>query len=136
VIAVLARGDGKMSSIHTLQTRLKDVSASLNEISPLINRLKDFTLAIGQGDEARLELGTEIHSRLKEAEEDMELLKEEVEILEGAGSSRRKGGENGNKGAERRRVIGLAERLTADVKRYVWIALLPEVIAPNFHLRL
>lgn len=106
-------------SIHTLQTRLKDVSTSLNEIQPLINRLKNFTLAIGQGDEARLELGTEIHSRLKEAEEEMELLTEEVEMLKGAGNNRRKGGENGDKDAERRRVIGIAERLTTDVKRYV-----------------
>jgi hypothetical protein len=98
---------------------LKDVSASLNEIHALINRLKTFTHAIGQGDEARLELGVEIHTRLKGAEEEMELLKEEVEVLEGTGNNRRKGGETGEKDSEKRRVIGLAERLTAELKKYV-----------------
>ncbi|KAL1968296.1 hypothetical protein VTN77DRAFT_2131 [Rasamsonia byssochlamydoides] len=106
-----------MSSTHVLQTRLKEVSASLNEVHTLVNRLKNFTASIGQGDEARLELGAEIHARLKEAEEEMELLKVEVEILESTGTTKRKGAETGEKDAEKRRVVGLAERLTEELKR-------------------
>ncbi|KAH8694055.1 hypothetical protein BGW36DRAFT_418639 [Talaromyces proteolyticus] len=106
-----------MSSIHILQNRLKDVSDSLNAIKPLINRLRNFTHAVGQGDEARVELGAEVHSRLKVVEEETELLNVEVESLEGTGNSRRKTGENAEKEAEKRRVIGFAEKLTADLKR-------------------
>ncbi|CRG88271.1 hypothetical protein PISL3812_05300 [Talaromyces islandicus] len=105
------------SSIHLLQTRLKEVSASLNEIKPLINRLKNFTHAVGQGDEARLELGAEIHSRLKAVEEESELLNVEVEVLEGAGSSKRKGSDNSEKETEKKRVIGLVVKLTTDLKK-------------------
>jgi hypothetical protein len=108
-----------MSSTHILQTRLKEVSASLNEIHTLVKRLKNFTVSIGQGDEARLELGAEIHARLKEAEEETEILKVEVEVLESTGNSKRKGGENGEKDAERRRVVNLSERLTEELKRSV-----------------
>ncbi|OKL57609.1 hypothetical protein UA08_07295 [Talaromyces atroroseus] len=104
-------------SIHTLQARLKDTASSLGETKPLIERLRNFTHAIGQGDEARLELGAEIHSRLKNVEDEMEILNVEVESLEEPGQSRRKGNENMEKSAERKRVIGLAERLTADLKR-------------------
>jgi hypothetical protein len=107
------------SSIHLLQTRLKEVSASLNEIKPLINRLRNFTHAVGQGDEARLELGAEIHSRLKIVEEESELLNVEVEVLEGAGSSKRKTSDNSEKEAEKKRVIGLVAKLAADLKKCV-----------------
>lgn len=116
-----------MSSIHPLQTRLKNLSASLNEIQPLIDRLRNFTHAIGQGDEARLELGSEIHSRLKEAEEEMELLRVEVDMLESAGTARRRGGgEPDDRDAERKRVVSLAEKLTGDLKRCVHISFLLE----------
>jgi prefoldin subunit 5 len=107
------------SSIHLLQTRLKEVSASLNEIKPLINRLSNFTHAVGQGDEARLELGAEIHSRLKIIEEESELLNVEVEVLEGAGSSKRKTSDNSEKETEKKRVIGLVAKLTTDLKKCV-----------------
>lgn len=110
-----------MSSLHPLQTRLKNLSASLNDIQPLIDRLRNFTHAIGQGDEARLELGSEIHSRLKEAEEEMELLRVEVDMLESAGTARRRGsGDPDDRDAERKRVVSLAEKLAADLKRCVY----------------
>lgn len=106
-----------MSSIHTLQARLKDTASSLSEAKPLIDRLRNFTHAVGQGDEARLELGAEIHSRLKNVEDEMEILNVEVEGLEEPGQGKRKANENVEKDAEKKRVIGLAERLTADLKR-------------------
>lgn len=106
-----------MSSTFALQTRLKELSAALGQIHPLVNRLRNFTAAIGQGDEARLELGAEIHARLKEAEEEMELLKVEVEALETGVGSRRKGADSAEKDAERERVVGMAERLGEDLKR-------------------
>jgi len=109
------------SSVHLLQARLKEVSASLNEIRPLIDRLRNFTHAVGQGDEARLELGSEIHSRLKVVEEESELLNVEVEVLESAGSSRKKTSDSSEKEAEKRRVIGLVGKLASDLKKYIAI---------------
>ncbi|PYH35758.1 putative protein transport membrane glycoprotein Sec20 [Aspergillus neoniger CBS 115656] len=105
-----------MSGITDLQARLKELSTALSHIHPLVSRLKGFTTAVGQGDQPRLELGTEIHTRLKEAEEQLELLKVEVEALETAADTRRKGVDN-EKESERERVIALAGRLADDLKR-------------------
>jgi hypothetical protein len=55
---------------------------------------------------------------LKEAEEQMELLKVEVEALE-TGTEHRRKGQNSEKEAERERVVALAGRLAEDLKRYV-----------------
>ncbi|KAJ5306510.1 hypothetical protein N7508_005525 [Penicillium antarcticum] len=79
-----------MSSTAGLQGRLKELSTSLGQIQPLVNRLHDFTASIGQGDEARLELGSEIHSRLKDAEQELELLRVDVEALDTGTDSRPK----------------------------------------------
>ena len=100
----------------TLHSRLKDLSASLGQIHPLVYRLRNFTPAVGQGDEARLELGTEIHILLKEAEEQIELLRMEVEALEISMENRRKGMDS-EKEAEKERIVVLAGRLTEDLKR-------------------
>ncbi|GAD99680.1 Sec20 domain protein [Paecilomyces variotii No. 5] len=105
-----------MASVFALQTRLKELSATISQIHPLINRLRNFTAAIGQGDEARLELGAEIHARLKETEEEMELLKVDVDALESA-PIKRKGFDFGEKEAERERVVAMARRLDEDLKR-------------------
>ncbi|PYH92739.1 hypothetical protein BO71DRAFT_451212 [Aspergillus ellipticus CBS 707.79] len=105
-----------MSSIADLQLRLKELSAALGQLQPLVSRLSTFTTAVGQGDQARLELGTEIHTRLKEAEDQLELLKVEIEDLETGSDSRRKGLDN-EKESEKERVVALAGRLTADLKR-------------------
>lgn len=112
-----------MSSTSSLHTRLKELSASLGQIHPLVDRLRTFTTAIGQGDEARLELGTEIHSLLKDAEGQMELLKVEVEVLESKTENRRKGVDS-EKEEERGRILALAGRLEEDLKRYVLVTLL------------
>ena len=109
-------------STTPLQSRLKELSGALGQIHPLIDRLRNFTASIGQGDEARLELGAEIHSRLKEAEEDMELLRDEVEALKSGTENRRKAIDD-EKEAEKERVVSLAGRLDGDLKRLVFCSL-------------
>ncbi|KAF9892895.1 hypothetical protein FE257_000487 [Aspergillus nanangensis] len=105
-----------MSSPSILQSRLKELSTSLAQIHTLVSRLRNLTTAVGQGDEARLELGTEIHSLLKDAEEQLELLRVDVEVLDTSTESRRKGVDN-EKELERERIVSLAARLTEDLKK-------------------
>ncbi|KAE8134214.1 hypothetical protein BDV38DRAFT_273726 [Aspergillus pseudotamarii] len=105
-----------MSFISALQARLKELSTSLAQIHPLVSRLRNFTTAVGQGDEARLELGAEIHSLLKETEIQLEVLRVDVEALETAPEGRRKGVDN-EKELERERVVALAGRLAEDLKK-------------------
>ncbi|PLN82316.1 Sec20-domain-containing protein [Aspergillus taichungensis] len=99
-----------------LQSRLKQLSTALAHIHPLVSRLRNFTTAVGQGDEARLELGAEIHAHLKETEQQLELLRVEVEALETGADTRRKGQDN-EKELERERVVALAGRLADDLKK-------------------
>ncbi|KAL5337275.1 P-loop containing nucleoside triphosphate hydrolase protein [Aspergillus crustosus] len=106
-----------MSTVSALQSRLKELSTALAQIHPLVSRLHNFTTAVGQGDEARIELGGEIHSRLKDAEDELELLKDDVDSLETSTDSRRKGYDS-DKETEKERVIALARRLADDLKRY------------------
>ncbi|KAI9376324.1 P-loop containing nucleoside triphosphate hydrolase protein [Aspergillus egyptiacus] len=105
-----------MSTVSVLQSRLKELSTALAQIQPLVSRLHNFTVAVGQGDEARLELGTEIHSRLKDAEHELELLQVDVDALDTATDTRRKGLDS-EKEAERERVVALTRRLTDELKR-------------------
>ena len=105
-----------MSTVSVLQTRLKELSTALAQIHPLVSRLQNFTTAIGQGDEARLELGGEIHSRLKDAEDELELLKDDVDALETAPDTRKKSVDS-EKETEKERVIALARRLANDLKK-------------------
>ncbi|BCS22341.1 putative protein transport membrane glycoprotein Sec20 [Aspergillus puulaauensis] len=105
-----------MSTISVLQTRLKELSAALTQIQPLVSRLHTFSVTVGQGDEARLELGGEIHSRLKDAEDELELLKDDVDALETQTDSRRKGMDS-EKETEKERAVALARRLANDLKK-------------------
>ncbi|KAL4960597.1 putative protein transport membrane glycoprotein Sec20 [Aspergillus stella-maris] len=105
-----------MSTVSALQARLKELSTALAQIHPLVSRLQNFTTAIGQGDEARLELGGEIHSRLKDAEDELELLKDDVDALETAPDTRKKSVDY-EKETEKERVIALARRLANDLKK-------------------
>ncbi|KAL4755492.1 hypothetical protein BDW72DRAFT_200103 [Aspergillus terricola var. indicus] len=105
-----------VSTVSALQTRLKELSTSLAQIHPLVSRLHNFTTAVGQGDDARLELGAVIHSRLKDAEDELELLKDDVDDLEATTDSRRRG-VGLDKETEKERVIALARRLANDMKR-------------------
>lgn len=112
-----------MSTTAALQARLKELSATLGQIQPLVERLRNFTASIGQEDEARVELGSEIHGRLKDAEEELELLRVEVEALDPGSDSRRKSTvASGEKEAERERVVAMAGRLSEDLKRWVCFA--------------
>ncbi|KAL4901330.1 hypothetical protein BDW74DRAFT_170260 [Aspergillus multicolor] len=105
-----------MSTLPALQSRLKELSTALAQIHPLVSRLQNFTTAIGQGDDARLELGGEIHSRLKEAEDELELLKDDVDALEATTDTRRKGVDS-EKETEKERVVAMARRLAKDLKK-------------------
>lgn len=105
-------------SATTLQSRLKEFSAAQSQIHLLIDRLRGFNASIGQGDKARLELGAELHARLKEAEEEMELLRDEANAL-GTGTENRRRGLDNEKEAEKERVVSLAQKLAMDLKRLV-----------------
>ncbi|KAL4992032.1 hypothetical protein BDW68DRAFT_184397 [Aspergillus falconensis] len=104
-----------MSTVSVLQTRLKELSTALAQIHPLVSRLRNFTTAIGQGDDARLDLGAVIHSRLKDAEDELELLKDDVDALDVTTDSRKKCVDS-EKETEKERVIALARRLANDLK--------------------
>ncbi|KAJ5769348.1 hypothetical protein N7520_003907 [Penicillium odoratum] len=106
-----------MSTTGALQGRLKTLSASIVQIQPLIDQLRNFT-PTENGDEARLELGAEIHAGLKDAENGLELLRIEVEALDsGSDSRRRQSVASGEKEAEKERVVMLAGRLADDLKK-------------------
>lgn len=108
-----------MSSVTALQTRLKELSNTLGQIQPLLDRLRNFTTAIGQGNEARLELGAEIRAQLKEAEAEFELLREEVNALKSDSNRWKKSATDADKETEKERVIFMAGRLEDDLKRWV-----------------
>ncbi|KAL4974981.1 P-loop containing nucleoside triphosphate hydrolase protein [Aspergillus desertorum] len=105
-----------MSTVSALQTRLKGLSTALAEIHPLVSHLHNYTAAVGQGDNARLELGAVIHSRLKDAEDELELLKDDVDALEATTDGKRKSMDS-EKEAEKERVIAMARRIGNDLKR-------------------
>jgi hypothetical protein len=106
-----------MSPTTALQGRLKELSAAQGQIQPLVTRLNEFTVSIGQGDEVRLELGSEIHSRLKDAEQELELLRVEVEALEIGDNKRKASAVHGEKEAEKERIVAMMGRLAEDLKR-------------------
>ncbi|KAJ5692574.1 hypothetical protein N7462_001997 [Penicillium macrosclerotiorum] len=107
-----------MSTTAALHARLKELSTTLGQIHPLVDRLRNFTASLGQGDEARVELGSEIHSRLKDAEDELELLRGEADALAAGSDSRRKSSVNGgDKEAEKERVIAMTGRLAEDLRR-------------------
>ncbi|KAF3390597.1 Replication factor C subunit 2 [Penicillium rolfsii] len=107
-----------MSTAAALHARLKELSTTLSQIQPLVDRLRNFTASIGQGDEARLELGAEIHSQLKDAEGELELLRGDIEVLDTGSEGRRKSAVNGaEKEAEKERIVAMAGRLADELKR-------------------
>lgn len=93
-----------------VQTRLTSVSTTYKQTIPLIHRLHSWTSSPGQGDDARLELSAEIHHRLREMEEEMELLRVEVEPLESITGNRRRGGE------DREEIVAVMGRLEEDMR--------------------
>lgn len=102
-----------------LQGRLKELSATLGQTKPLIDQLRNYTPS-EKGDEARVQLGAEIHAGLKEAEDELELLRIEVEALGTSSDNRRKKSvASGEKEAEKERVVIMAGRLADDLKKWV-----------------
>jgi protein transport protein SEC20 len=109
------------STTQSLTTRLTTLSESNKAIGQLIQRLAklDFqpgsqSLSTDEGD-VRLELSAEIHESLKGIEEDLELVRQEVEDVVGSGNStpRRK---DSKTESERSRLAVLLARLTEDLK--------------------
>lgn len=107
-----------------LYSRLTELSTTHKQTIPLIHRLQNISSAVGQGDDARLELGAEIHIRLKDLEDQLEVLRVDVEQLEAVGNGKRDNNNNSNnntkneKEAERTRVIALMKKLEEDLKRF------------------
>ncbi|PGH14899.1 hypothetical protein AJ79_02762 [Helicocarpus griseus UAMH5409] len=109
-----------------LESRITALSTTHKQTIPLIHRLQNLPTTPGTGDDARLELGAEIHLRLKEMEEQMELLRVELEQLDSTTSTRssnwRRGdngsgsGGAGTKEAERVRVVVVVGKLEEDLK--------------------
>lgn len=109
------------STTQTLTTRLTALSESNKALGQLIQRLAklDFQpgsqpLSSEEGD-VRLELSAEIHESLKGIEEDLELLRQEVEdVVGGINSSARR--RDCKTESERSRLAVLLARLTEDLK--------------------
>jgi hypothetical protein len=109
------------STTQTLTTRLNTLSESNKALGQLIQRLAklDFQpgsqpLGTEEGD-VRLELSAEIHESLKGLEEDLELLRQEVEDVVGGTNSSARRRDSRNE-AERSRLAVLLARLTEDLK--------------------
>lgn len=109
------------STTQTLSKRLTALSDSNKTILQLVQRLAKLDFQPGsqplkeeEGD-IRLELSAEIHESLKGIEEDLELLRQEVEDFVDAGgnSGRRR---DSSKEGERSRLAVLLVRLTEDLK--------------------
>jgi hypothetical protein len=98
---------------HRLQSQLASVASTYKQTIALIHRLHGFTSAVGQGDEARLELAAEIHHRLKEMEETMELLRVEIEPLASTAYKRR---ESEPKETQKEQVVATMRKLDEDLK--------------------
>ncbi|RAR10126.1 sec20 domain-containing protein [Stemphylium lycopersici] len=110
------------STTHTLTKRLNSLSESNKAVGQLIQRLAKLDFQPGsqpldtaeEGD-VRLELSAEIHESLKGIEEELELLRQEVEdvTLQGGITGRRR---DSSKDSERNRLAILLARLTEDLK--------------------
>lgn len=97
-----------------LHSRLKKLSQVYREVSQLTTRLSKLSPQPGDREEERVEFGAEIHQSLKEAEEDFELLKQELEdITTGSAGGRRKDSE---KEREQLSLVTEVGRLGEDLK--------------------
>lgn len=108
---------------QALTTRLTALSESNKAVGQLIQRLAKLDFQPGsqpvnseEGD-VRLELSAEIHESLKGIEEDLELLRQEVEDVVGIGNGfgRRR---DSKTESERSRLAVLQARLTEDLRAY------------------
>lgn len=109
------------ATTQSLATRLTALSESNKALAQLIQRLAKLDFQPGsqpldteEGD-VRLELSAEIHDSLKGIEEDLELLRQEVEDVIGSGNTSARRRESKTEG-ERSRLAVLLARLTEDLK--------------------
>ncbi|KAH7379340.1 Sec20-domain-containing protein [Phaeosphaeria sp. MPI-PUGE-AT-0046c] len=110
------------TTTQSLTTRLTALSEANKALGQLIQRLAklDFQpgsqpLSTDEEGDVRLELSAEIHESLKGIEEDLELLRQEVEDVAGTGNSSARRRESKTEG-ERSRLAVLLARLTEDLK--------------------
>ncbi|KAF1975867.1 Sec20-domain-containing protein [Bimuria novae-zelandiae CBS 107.79] len=108
------------STTQTLNTCLIALSESNKAVQQLIQRLAKLDFQPGsqplnpeEGD-IRLELSAEIHESLKGIEEELELLRQEVEDFVGAGNAGRR--RDSTKDGERSRPAVLLAKLTEDLR--------------------
>ena len=113
---------------HELSARLTTLFDAHKQTLHLINRLAKFPAQPGSAPlnldatDARLELGAEIHQSLKEQEEDLELLRQEVED-QTSGFSHALAARRGDREIDRERtdlvarVARLGENLSTSVSR-------------------
>lgn len=106
----------------TLTTRLTALTESNKSVGPLIQRLAKLDFQPGSqplnGEEGdvRLELSAEIHETVKGIEEELELLRQEVEdVLQQRSGVLGKRGDSAQE-TERSRLAVLLARLTEDLK--------------------
>lgn len=107
---------------QTLTTRLVALTESNKSAGQLIQRLAKLDFQPGSqplsGEEAdvRLELSAEIHETLKGIEDELELLRQEVEdvVQQGPGAVGKR--RDSSKESERSRLAVLLARLTEDLK--------------------
>ncbi|KAI9851772.1 MAG: hypothetical protein M1838_002849 [Thelocarpon superellum] len=93
------------TSVASLKTRLTQLSDAQRTTASLITRLSKLPIQPGssaldsEADDARLELGSEIHQRLKEQDEALELLRQAVDDLPSPSLRTRPRGEEGERAA-------------------------------------
>jgi protein transport protein SEC20 len=125
-----------MSNLHSLTTRLAALSESYKTTLQLINRLSKLQFQPGSTPldtseaDVRVELTTDIHDSLKQQEEDLELLKQEIDDLGSGGDphsyQRRRESERDR---DRLRLSVQLARLGEDLRLYVFLVppgLLPQ----------
>ena len=108
------------STAHALSTRLTALSDDNKAVRDRIQRLAKLDFQPGsqplnaeEGD-IRLELSAEIHESLKGIEEELELLRQEVDDFVETGNSGRR--RDSTKDGERSRLAVLLARLTEDLR--------------------
>lgn len=110
------------STTQTLTTRLTALTESNKSVGQLIQRLAKLDFQPGSqplnGEEGdvRLELSAEIHETLKSTEEELELLRQEVEDVLQQSSGVLGKRRDISKEGERARLAVLLARLTEDLK--------------------
>jgi protein transport protein SEC20 len=112
-----------MSTLHSLNTRLNTLSDSYKTTLQLINRLSKLHFQPGstplddsaEGD-VRVELSSDIHDSLKLLEEDLELLKQEIEDLTAGDSYNYQRRRESDRERDRLRLSVQVTRLSEDLR--------------------